>query len=75
MDRVAQKYRVLKYIQDFGSISTFEAFTELGITRLSARIFELKELGYRFKKKTIQTKNRYGDATHYVEYRLAEETE
>lgn len=74
MERVTQRDRVLKYVQDFGSISSYEAFRELGITRLSARIFELKERGYQFKKKTIQTKNRYGEATHYVEYRLVEET-
>ena len=75
MDKVTQRDRVLKYIQDFGSISSFQAYQDLGVTQLATRIFELKERGYHFKKTTIQTKNRYGDATHYVEYRLAEETE
>ena len=36
------KGRVLKYMQDFGSITTFEAFTELGCTRLSEYIRQLR---------------------------------
>ena len=32
------KERVLQYIKDFGSITTFEAFTELGCSRLSEYI-------------------------------------
>ena len=38
-----QADRVLQYIHDFGNISTFDAFTDLGVTRLSARIFELRK--------------------------------
>lgn len=30
----SQKERVMKYIEDFGSISSFEAYKDLGITHL-----------------------------------------
>lgn len=67
-----QRERVLKYIQDFGGITSFEAYMDLGVTQLATRIFELKELGYDFKKTTVNTKNRYGDKVHFCRYELAE---
>lgn len=45
------KERVLKYILDFGSISTCEAIKDLGCTRLSAYIYMLKKEGYDIKKR------------------------
>lgn len=38
-----QREKIVFYIQKFGSISSMEAFQDLGITRLSARIYELRE--------------------------------
>lgn len=67
-----QRDKVLSYIKQFGRISSWEAYSELGITQLGARIFELKELGYVFAKTRINTTNRLGEKTHYDEYRLAE---
>lgn len=67
-----QRDRVLKYIRDFGFITSWDAYSELGISQLGARVFELKERGYEFTKTRIYTKNRYGEKTHYDEYRLKE---
>lgn len=64
--------RIIKYIRDFGSISTWQAFSELGVVRLASRIYDLKEQGYVFKKERIFTNNRHGEKTHYDEYRLVE---
>ena len=36
--KITQKDRILKYIRDFGSISSRDAYTDLGITQLGARI-------------------------------------
>ena len=36
---VTQKEMVLQYMQDFGSITPVQAFQDLGIMRLGARIF------------------------------------
>lgn len=67
-----QKELIKKYLSDFGSISTFQAFTDLGITRLSGRIYDLKKEGYQFTKERVFTKNRYGKSVHYDIYRLVE---
>lgn len=71
-EKLTQKELVLKYLKDFGSISTFQAFTDLGITRLSGRIFDLKKDGYSFKKERVYIKNRYGRPSHYDIYSLVE---
>ena len=68
--RVTQRDRVLQYIKDSGSITSWEAYSELGITQLGARIFELKDRGYNFEKERVNTKNRYGDQTHFDRYKL-----
>ena len=65
--------KVLDYIVKFGSITSWQAYSDLGITQLGARIFELKGQGYIFSKKRIYTNNRLGEKTHYDEYRLENE--
>ena len=72
MDKIAQRDRVLQYIRDFGSITTLQAFQDLGITRLSARIFELKEKGYAVKTDMVTAKNRYGENVHFKRYSIYE---
>lgn len=64
--------RVLKYIRDFGSITTFEAFTELGCTRLSEYIRQLR-LEYDIQDTWIETINRYGEKVQFKRYWLKEE--
>jgi len=69
---MTQCERVIQYIKDFGSISTLEAFRDLGVARLSARIFDLQEQGYQFNRKNETSKNRYGDKVTYTRYSLKE---
>ena len=68
--KTTQKELILKYIKDFGSISSWDAYKDLGNTQLGTRIFELKQKGYVFTKERIKTKNRYGNDSHYDKYRL-----
>ena len=63
------KDRVLKYMQDFGSITTFEAFTELGCTRLSEYIRQIR-LDYIVSDEWVSAINRYGETVKYKKYRL-----
>ena len=65
------KNRVLQYIKDFGSIITFEAFTELGCTRLSEYIRQLRE-EYLIEDEWIHTINRYGEQVKYKKYWIKE---
>lgn len=71
--RPSQANRLLDYLKEFGSVTTWEAFKELGITRLSARIFEIKERGYLIKTELVNDKNRFGESIHYNKYSLIEE--
>ena len=68
---MSQKELILKYINDFGYITSFQAY-ELGITQLATRIKELKAKGYQFKTEDVRTKNRYGKPSHYYKYYLTE---
>ena len=68
---ITQRELVAKYIHDFGSITSYQAFADLGITRLSARIWELKRDGYIIRKDRKTTRNRYGKAVYYDRYTIA----
>jgi hypothetical protein len=65
-----QKDRVLRHMQDYGSITSWDSFTEYGITRLSAIIFVLKEEGCKFTEEWITSKNRYNEKTQFKKYIL-----
>ena len=70
MPKITQKQRIIKYIQDFGSITALEAMKDLGITQLGARIDGLQKDGYSFKKVWERSKNRYGEPVDYKRYYL-----
>ena len=63
--------RVLKYMQDFGYITTFEAFTELGCTRLSEYIRQIR-LVMDIDDEWVHTTNRYGEQIKYKKYWIKE---
>lgn len=65
-----QKERIIKYLQDFGSITPLQALADLGIMRLGARIWDLKKDGWPIVKETKCSENRYGEPTRYANYRL-----
>lgn len=67
---MTQQERIIKYMNDFGSITALEAVSDLGITQLSARICELQNKGYEFNKDLQTGKNRYGEPTHFIRYSL-----
>ena len=55
-----QREQIIKYIEDFGSITSYQAYVDLGITQLASRLKELKEEGSQFNYTWITKKNRYG---------------
>ncbi len=67
-----QQYRILQYMEDFGSITPIEAFTDLGITKLATRISEINKMGLpiEIRKEYESGKNRYGESVHYMRYYL-----
>lgn len=61
---------ILDYLKKNGHITATQAVYDLGITRLSARIYDLRAEGYDISL-TIKTgTNRFGKPVHYGEYRL-----
>lgn len=64
---------IINYIKQHGSITPYEAFLYLKITKLSTRIGEIERKGTaRFKRKMIRSKDSFGDETSYMRYWLEE---
>lgn len=72
MKKVTQLQRILNYMETFGSITAFDAFRDLGIMRLAARISDLRKRGYVIKSETITVKNRFDEDCCIKEYSLEE---
>lgn len=62
--------RILRHLEDYGSITSLEAIQEYGILRLASRINDLRRAGHRITSGTMAGKNRYGETTYYSIYRL-----
>lgn len=65
------KERVLNYIIEFGSITTKQAFEDLGCTRLSEYIRQLR-LEMEIDDEIEIGINRYGEKVHWKKYFLKE---
>jgi hypothetical protein len=67
--KVTQYEKIIMYIDKYGSITPFDAFREFGITRLAARIFEMRMKGINISGERESGKNRFGETVHYMRYR------
>ena len=63
---------VLNHLKEHKGITSYEAFEKYGITRLSAKIYDLRANGYTIINREHETVNRYGTKVRYTEYRLVE---
>lgn len=72
-ERPTQCEKVIRYMKDFGSITQYEALTDLGVMRLASRISEIKKRGAKIKKTMKTVKNRYGENCSIAEYSFTEE--
>ena len=66
-----QHKQVLDYIACFGSITPMEAFADLGITKLSTRVSEMRAIGIQFDQTYEGGVNRIGKKVRYMRYRKA----
>lgn len=57
-------------MKEHNGITSRDAFTHLGITRLSARIKELRELGYNISTIMVDGTNRFGEPVRFGLYKL-----
>lgn len=67
-----QKEKIIEHIEKYGSITSFEAYMDLGITQLATRISELKEKGYEFETEWITKKNKDGAVVSFKKYYLVD---
>lgn len=69
---MTQHEQILHYMDLCGSITPYDAFRDLGITKLATRISEMKKEGYEFDQEMEKSKNRFGESVHYMRYRRKE---
>ena len=63
---------MIAHMREHGSITSLEAQTEYGIMRAASRVNELRNMGYGITTTMEKGRNRYGEATRYARYTLAE---
>lgn len=74
MMKLTQCERIIRHLNDYGTITSRTAMLEYGIYRLASRISDLKKQGYQFDVTFESEKNRYGESTSFAVYRLKEQT-
>ena len=67
--KTTQNEKVLKHLEDYGSITPLEAMNDYGIMRLGARICDLRKKGYPIVSEMTTGRNRFGDVTHFTTYK------
>ena len=68
--KLTQCMKIVKYMNDFGSITPVQAMQDLGVMRLAARISDLEAEGWNIEHERESGKNRYGEKVSYARYRL-----
>jgi hypothetical protein len=65
-----QAHMVLQRLREGGGLTPMEAFNYMGITRLAARIDDLRRMGHRIVTHHVTTPTRYGKKATYASYEL-----
>lgn len=65
-----REQRVFDYMTDFGSITSLQSFVDLGETRLSGCIFQLRKKGIPINTRFKDVENRYGESRRIKEYSI-----
>ena len=72
---MTQKEEVLEYLNRHGSITSMQAFKHLGITRLAARISDLRKDRVPIGSKSIKVKARNGRVVNVSQYYIVKDVE
>lgn len=68
----SQSQQILEYIKQHGSITPLEAVQHIGCLRLSGRIFDLRQEGYRIRTDIEKVPTRDNGHAFVAVYRLEE---
>lgn len=63
-----QQTRIILHLYSGGELTSLDAWKEYGISRLAARISELRNLGFPIKGKKVESENKFGEPTHFMAY-------
>ena len=69
---MTQTEKILRHIQEHGSITPLEALREYGVMRLASRMCDIKRAGYSVQKVTETAKNRNGEPVRFARYTINE---
>lgn len=67
MARTNKTAQVLRHLKEHGSITSWEAINEYGVTRLSAVIFNLRKI-YRIDSIPQVCTDRFGNTAQFTKY-------
>ena len=70
MNMTNQETRLLHYLESNKKISPMEAWTELGIYRLSDVVFKLRNKKYEIETERKSVLNRFDEPCSFAEYKL-----
>jgi hypothetical protein len=65
-----QNARLLDYLREGRSIDPLTSWTQLGIYRLGARVFDLRQAGYNIVSSRKAVRNRFGESISVASYKL-----
>ena len=68
--KVTQKEQVLNHLKTYGSLTSWDAIIEYGITRLSHHIYCLRNDGFIIPDERVQVETRLGRTTIISKYSL-----
>ena len=66
---MTQCQEIIEYLDQNGSITPAEAFVELNIYRLAARISDLRRQGYKIETEIMSARNWKGKLVHFARYK------
>ena len=70
-----QEQRVFNYMLSFGGITSLQAYNDLGVSQLGARIKSLEAKGIKIYRKRIKVYNRFQERTNVTFYSLTDNNE
>lgn len=67
---LSQNLRIIDYCKDHGSITPMDALNHFGCFRLSARMFDIRAMGYDVTSVMETRVNEDGEAKRYARYHI-----
>jgi len=68
--KLNQKEKVIRHLNNYGSITPLDALKDYSIMRLAAVVFNLKEDGYDIQSEMVSGINKFGEIVNYGKYTL-----